>query len=97
MLRTSIIAAVALAAVSGFELVATSAPAAAFGLGEAGDLEHARANARAGGPVSDYDADLLKRYGCLSGTDYPLCHQLSGRSERVHRQHRKHRRHIGRN
>ncbi len=29
------------------------------------DLEAARANARAGGPVSERDAELLERYGCL--------------------------------
>ncbi len=32
------------------------------------DVEGARANARAGGPVSEYDAELLERYGALSGT-----------------------------
>ena len=32
------------------------------------DLEHARGNARAGGPISEYDADLLERWGALSGT-----------------------------
>src|SRR5690349_9794894 len=37
----------------------------------AGDLEDtisARANARAGGPVSERDKELLGRYGCESGT-----------------------------
>ncbi len=32
------------------------------------DVARARANARAGGPTSVYDADLLARYGALSGT-----------------------------
>lgn len=32
------------------------------------EVEHARANARAGGPVSAYDAELLDRWGALSGT-----------------------------
>lgn len=32
------------------------------------EVEHARAIARAGGPVSDFDAELLERYGELSGT-----------------------------
>ncbi len=32
------------------------------------EVEHARANARAGGPVSERDAELLDRYGALSGT-----------------------------
>lgn len=40
------------------------------------DLESARANARAGGPVSEYDAELLRRYGCLSGTRNQFCEQL---------------------
>src|SRR5690606_37462854 len=48
---------------------AVCGPAFAIGLGEAGELEHARANARAGGPLSDRDAELLQRYGCLSGTN----------------------------
>ena len=63
------------------------APAAA-GLGEAGDLEHARANARAGGPLSAYDADLLQRYGCTSGTHSPYCHHYGFRAHRYHRQYR---------
>jgi hypothetical protein len=48
-------------------------PAAAAGLGEAGDLQAARSNARAGGPVSERDAELLQRYGCESGTKSPAC------------------------
>jgi opacity protein-like surface antigen len=32
------------------------------------DVEAARANARAGGPTNAYDAELLNRYGALSGT-----------------------------
>ena len=32
------------------------------------DVEHARATARAGGPVSAYDAELLERHGATSGT-----------------------------
>lgn len=42
------------------------------------DVEHARANARAGGPVSAHDAELLERYGCLSGTRNAFCEKLSG-------------------
>jgi hypothetical protein len=62
-----------LAAVAiGFALLASAAPAAA-GLVEAGELEAARANARAGGPVSERDAELLERYGCLSGTRSAFC------------------------
>lgn len=43
------------------------------------ELEHARANARAGGPVSERDAELLERYGCLSGTKSAFCERLSQR------------------
>ena len=32
------------------------------------ELEHARANARAGGPVSEYDVEILQRWGATSGT-----------------------------
>lgn len=50
-----------------------SSRASAMGLGEAGELEHARANARAGGPVSERDAELLERWGCSSGTRNAFC------------------------
>lgn len=66
--------------------LAVSGPAAAGGLGEAGELEHARANARAGGPISERDAELLERYGCLSGTNSAFCRKLSERKPyRVYR------------
>ena len=48
---------------AGLVPLATSVPAAAAGLAEAGELEAARANARAGGPVSERDAELLERVG----------------------------------
>ncbi len=32
------------------------------------EVEGARANARAGGPISEHDAWLLERYGATSGT-----------------------------
>ena len=51
----------------------TTTAASAAGLGEAAELEHARANARAGGPISSRDKELLERYGCLSGTNSPAC------------------------
>lgn len=63
----------------GSVMLAASGPALAGGLGEAAELEAARANARAGGPVSARDAELLERYGCLSGTRSAFCQQLSGR------------------
>jgi hypothetical protein len=56
----------------GLAVLASAGPAAA-GLVEAGELEAARANARAGGPVSERDAELLERYGCLSGTRSAFC------------------------
>ena len=40
------------------------------------DVENARGNARAGGPVSAYDAELLGRWGCLSGTRSAFCQQI---------------------
>jgi hypothetical protein len=54
------------------------------------DVEHARANARAGGPVSSYDEDLLDRWGCLSGTRSAYCRRIrhganSGRYLRAQR------------
>ena len=57
---------------AGAGLLLSPLPAYA-GLGEAGALESARANARAGGPTNDYDRDLLRRYGCLSGTQSSAC------------------------
>jgi hypothetical protein len=59
-------------AAAGLAVVTFAGPAAA-GLVEAGELEAARANARAGGPVSERDAELLERYGCLSGTRSAFC------------------------
>ena len=64
----------------GLVVLASPGPAAARGLGEAGELEAARANARAGGPVSERDAELLERYGCLSGTNSAFCKQLEQRN-----------------
>lgn len=70
-------------------LTVASAPDAKAGLGEAAELEHARANARAGGPVSERDAELLERYGCLSGTDNDFCRRLENRDRpRSHRRYR---------
>jgi len=77
-------------AVIGLVAMAALAPSCATaGLGEAGELEHARANARAGGPTNARDAELLNRYGCLSGTDSAFCERQSRR----HHHHRHHRRH----
>jgi hypothetical protein len=75
---------------AGLCVLAISGPANAIGLGDAGELEHARANARAGGPLSDRDAELLERYGCLSGTNSAFCKRLSQRTrDRAHRRRHK--------
>jgi hypothetical protein len=62
---------------AGLLVLATSVPAAAGGLAETGELEAARANARAGGPVSERDAELLERWGRLSGTRNPFCERTA--------------------
>ena len=60
-------------------LLALAAPGtvAAFGLGEAAQVEHARMNALAGGPTNARDAELLERYGCYSGTASAFCQRLA--------------------
>jgi len=67
-------------------LISTHQPVSARGLGAAAELEAARANARAGGPVSARDAELLERHGCLSGTRSDFCRRLENRNYRVYRQ-----------
>ena len=61
----------------GLVMLAASGPAAAMGGGEAGDVEHARMNALAGGPTNEHDAWLLERYGCYSGTRSAFCQGLA--------------------
>ena len=61
----------------GLGVLVASGPAAAMGGGEAGALEHARMNALAGGPTNSYDAELLERYGCYSGTRSAFCQGLA--------------------
>lgn len=77
------VAALAVAALA----VAGPLPAAAQTYWE---VEAARANARAGGPTNAYDADLLERYGCLSGTRSRFCERLShgGNERHYYRQRR---------
>jgi hypothetical protein len=60
-------------------LLALAAPRAvvAHGLGAAAEVEHARMNALAGGPTNEYDAWLLERYGCYSGTRSAFCQKLA--------------------
>ena len=62
-----------------------SAPASADFRGE---VESARANARAGGPVSERDAELLERWGCLSGTRNPVCDR-GNQGRRYYRERRR--------
>lgn len=78
-------------------LVLAAASPARAGIGEAGEVEAARANARAGGPVSEHQVYLLERYGCLSGTDNPVCFRnaeeyRSEQSNRIQKNRRHHRR-----
>jgi hypothetical protein len=54
----------------------------------AGDLEDtisARANARAGGAVSERDKELLERYGCESGTRSASCQNEQRAKKKVPR------------
>jgi hypothetical protein len=54
------------------------------------EVEAARANARAGGPTNARDAELLERYGCLSGTRSRFCQGLNnGGPRRYYRQSRR--------
>jgi len=71
-------------ALSALAFHGSTLPAAA-GLAEAGELNAARANARAGGPVSERDAELLERWGCTSGTDNPVCKRQSRHYREYHR------------
>ena len=69
-------------------VVAGSAPASADLPGE---VEAGRANARAGGPGSVQDVELVKRWGCLSGTRNPVCEQ-GNQGRRYYRERRPERR-----
>jgi hypothetical protein len=71
----------------GLSVPVVSGPAAARG-GELGALEAARMNALAGGPTNARDAELLERYGCLSGTNSAFCHGHAFRGH-WHRGHRR--------
>lgn len=53
------------------------------------EVEAARANARAGGPTNARDAELLERYGCLSGTRSRFCQRLGYGDVRYYRQKRR--------
>lgn len=73
-------------------LVALSAPVRADTIWE---VENARGNARAGGPVSANDAELLDRWGCLSGTRGAFCQRIrhGANSGWYHNERRRPRRH----
>jgi hypothetical protein len=77
-----------------FGLLALALSSPAQAQVEAGELEHARANARTGGPVSERDAELLHRWGCTSGTRNPVCGPGYSNGYRYYRprHHRYHRR-----
>lgn len=94
MNRVILAALVAAASVSYSVVPASAGATAAF------ELEHARANARAGGPISEYDAELLERWGnSTGGPDWRRQYYNQRRAQqdyddepvRVHR-HKKHRR-----
>lgn len=52
------------------------------------DVEQARANALAGGPTNRQDAELLRRYGCESGTRSAYCDSLRyGNTEHYYRRY----------
>ena len=74
-------------------LLGAPSATSAGGIVEGAELEHARANARAGGPVAERDAELLERWGCSSGTRNPVCGQgYTGYRYYRHRTLRRHRR-----
>ena len=64
-------------------------PASAGLGGEAAELVNARANARAGGPLSARDRELLERWGCLSGSRSAFCQSLSHRRYKRRRRRRR--------
>jgi hypothetical protein len=62
-------------AAAGFSMLVALVPAS-FHADMIWEVENARANARAGGPVSAYDAELLDRWGCLSGSRSAYCRRI---------------------
>ena len=72
------------AAAVGLAALAASGPAVALG-GEAMEVQAARMNALAGGPISARDAELLERYGCESGTRSAFCQALITRGATIAR------------
>ena len=80
-----------LLAAVGMGALALAGPAAARGLGEAGEAEAARMHAKAGGPTNYRDAELLERYGCRDKTDGEYCWYLYQKQNGHYRHHRRHR------
>ncbi len=70
-------------------MLVAAGPASAGGLTEAGELHAARLNANAGGPVSARDAELLERWGCLSGTRSAFCQPRAYRPYKRRRRRRR--------
>ena len=60
-----------------------------------GDVENARAMALAGGRLSEYDRELLARWGCESGTQSAYCQEIRHGANSGYRAYRRRRR--GRN
>jgi hypothetical protein len=77
-----------LVAIGSMLCVAASTPASADLPGE---VEAGRANARAGGPISEHDAELVERWGCVSGTRSPVC-ERGYQARRYYRERRRDRR-----
>ena len=77
-------------AVSAIGLVSLVAagPASAGG-GELQETVGARAAARAGGPTNARDAELLKRWGCLSGSRSAFCQAQSHQRYRPYKRRRR--------
>jgi len=69
-------------------LVAATPASAGLG-GEAAELVGARMNALAGDIVSERDAELLERYGCLSGSRAAICQPRSHRRYKRRRTRRR--------
>jgi len=62
----------------GLSMLAGSVPASATSPFE---YEAARIRARAGGPISEYDAWLLEQGGCEPGSKVAFCERLKHRQE----------------
>ena len=86
-----LILSVALGLILGLILImlVAAGPASAGAGGEAGELHAARLNALAGDIVSARDAELLERWGCLSGTRSAFCQPRAYRRYKRRRRRRR--------